>query len=169
VRGVSFSPDGGRVLTYGDDNTARVRSAETGEPLLPPLRHFGTVAAACFSADGARLATASADNSGRVWDAATGEPLTPPLSHRGWGRVTDVAFSPDGDRLVTAGADGTARLWRLGQSDWPAEDLERLAELLGGSRIGADAGSLVPLDAPALGRLWDELRARHPGSVGPGP
>ena len=57
---------------------------------------------------------------------------------------------------MTAGADGTAQVWRLGRNDWPAEDLERLAELLGGSRIGADAGSLVPLDAgalrPALGR-----------------
>jgi hypothetical protein len=38
-----------------------------------------------------------------------------------------------------------------------------------GGRIGADAGSLVPLDAGALGRLWDDLRARHPGSVGPSP
>jgi hypothetical protein len=70
---------------------------------------------------------------------------------------------------VTAGADGTAQLWRLDRNEWPAEDLERLAELLGGSRIGADAGSLVPLDAAALRRLWDDLRARHPESVGPSP
>jgi eukaryotic-like serine/threonine-protein kinase len=169
VRDVSFSPDGARVLTCSDDNTARVWDAATGASLLPPLRHFGSVEAARFSADGERLATASADNTGRVWDAATGDPLTPGLSHRGWGRVTDVAFSPDGDRLVTAGADGTAQVWRLGRNDWPAEDLERLAELLGGSRIGADAGNLVPLDAGALGRLWDDLRARQPGSVGPSP
>jgi WD40 repeat protein len=156
-------------VTSSDDNTVRVWSVVTGAPLLPPLRHFGSVATARFSADGKRLATASGDNSGRVWDAATGEPLTPPLSHRGWGRVTDVAFSPDGDRVVTASADGTAQVWPLGRTDWPAEDLERLAELLGGSRIGADAGSLVPLDAGALGRLWDELRARHPEAVGPSP
>jgi hypothetical protein len=70
---------------------------------------------------------------------------------------------------VTAGADGTAQVWRLGRNDWLPEDLERLAELLGGSRIGADAGSLVPLDAGALGRLWDDLRARHPEAVGPSP
>jgi hypothetical protein len=133
------------------------------------MRHERRVVRVAFSPDGRHLATASADNSGRVWDAATGEPLTPALGHRGWGRVTDVAFSPGGDRVVTAGADGTAQVWRLGRTDWPAGDLERLAELLGGSRIGADAGSLVPLEAGALGRLWDDLRARHPEAVGPSP
>jgi hypothetical protein len=35
VRGVSFSPDVGRVLTCGDDTTARIWSADTG---LPPIR-----------------------------------------------------------------------------------------------------------------------------------
>src|SRR5262249_57704827 len=73
VRGVAFSPDGGRVLTYGDDNTARVWSAATGEPLLPPLKHFGSVEAARFSADGKRLATGSAADSARGRDAATRE------------------------------------------------------------------------------------------------
>jgi hypothetical protein len=69
--------------------------------------------------------------------------------------------------VVTASADGTAQVWQLARNDWPADDLERLAELLGGCRIGADAGSLVPLDVPALRRLWDELRTRHPEAVGP--
>jgi WD40 repeat protein/predicted Ser/Thr protein kinase len=168
VHDVSFSPDGSRVLTCSDDNTAQVHSAATGKPLLPPLRHFGNVEVACFSADGKRLATASVDNTGRVWDAATGEPLTPPLSHRGWGRITDVAFSPTGDRLVTAGADGTAQVWQLDRNDWPAEDLERLAQLLGGCAIDADTGSVVPLDAGALRRIWEELRSKHPQFVGPG-
>src|SRR5262249_18459500 len=80
--------------------------------------------------------------------------LTPPLSHHGWGRVTDVAFSPAGDRVVTASADGTAQVWQLGGNDWPADDLERLAEALGGSRIGAGAGGLVPPGAGAPGRAW---------------
>jgi hypothetical protein len=167
--GRGVQPGGNRLLTCIGDNTARVWGAATGAPLLPPLRHFGSVEAGRFSADGKRLATASADNTGRVWDAATGEPLTTALSHRGWGRVTDVGFSPAGDRPVTAGADGTVQVWPLGRNDWPPEDLERLAELLGGSRIGADAGSLVPLDVGSLRRLWDELRTRRPEPVGPAP
>jgi WD40 repeat protein len=157
------------VLTASDDNTARVWDAATGAPVLPPLQHFGSAGAARFSADGERVLTASDDNTGRVWDGSTGDPLTPALGHGGWGRITDVAFSPTGDRFVTAGADGTACVWLLGSSEWPAGDLERLAELLGGSRIGPDAGSLVPLDPAALPRLWEEMRGRQPGAIGPLP
>jgi len=58
-------------------------------------------------------------------------------------------------------------VWPLESSDWRTDDLERLAELLGGSRIGADAGSLVPLDAGELRRLWDELRGRQAVATGP--
>ena len=70
---------------------------------------------------------------------------------------------------MTAGTDGIAEMEELGRTDWPPEDVERLAELLGGSRIGADAGSLVPLDAGTLRRLRDELRHPAPEFVGPGP
>jgi WD40 repeat protein len=169
VRDVSFSPDGGRVLTGGDDNTARVWGAESGELIVPALRHSGSVGAARFSADGRRVVTASADNTGRVWDADTGEPLTPPLWHRHWARITDAAFSPSGDRVVTAGEDGTARVWELRPADWPADDLERLAELLGGQRIDASGAGLIPLDAPAMRERWNDLRRRHPDAVGPRP
>jgi WD40 repeat protein/predicted Ser/Thr protein kinase len=166
VRDVCFSPDGTRVLTASDDNTARVWDAVSGAPLLPPLRHTGSVVRARFNAAGTRVVTASEDNTGRVWDAETGDPLTPALRHRGWGRLTDAAFDPAGDRVVTAGEDGTARVWPLGREDRPPEELERLAELLGGSRIGTDAGSRVPLDARALRELWADLRSRP--APGPG-
>ncbi len=107
--------------------------------------------------------------SGRVWDAHTGELLTPPLRHQGWGRVTDIAFNPLGDRVPTASLDGTAQIWNLSALDWPADDLQQLAELLGGHRIAADAGSLVPLDAPALRLRWESLRSRHPQAFGLSP
>lgn len=158
VRDISFSPDGRAVLTSCEDNTARVWDVASGKPLLPSLRHNGTVTMARYSRDGRWILTASDDNSGRVWDASTGEPLTPALKHRGWGRITYAAFNRAGDRIVTASEDGTAQVRVFDHRDLPSQDLERLAELLGGSSIGADAGSRVPLDARALKRLWDELR-----------
>ncbi|MCE9568098.1 MAG: protein kinase [Planctomycetes bacterium] len=166
---ISFSPDGSRVLTCGEDNTARIWSAVNGEQLVAAMRHHGTIGVARFSTDGSRVATASADDTGRVWDAATGEPLTPPLRHQGWGRITDVEFNPSGDRVVTTSVNGTAQLWKMSAPDWPTEDLEQLAELLGGQRIGADAASLVPLDAAELRVRWDNLRSRHPEAFGLNP
>jgi WD40 repeat protein/predicted Ser/Thr protein kinase len=169
VLDISFSPDGRRVLTCAEDNTARIWSAETGEQLVSAMRHHGSVSVARFSADGRLVATASANDMGRVWDATTGEPLTPPLRHQGWGRVTDIGFNSAGDRVVTASMDGTAQMWELFAHDWPAEDLEHLAELLGGHRIAADAASLVPLDVQGLRSRWEELRRRHPDALGSRP
>jgi hypothetical protein len=172
---------GRRLATASVDRTARLWDAASGQALLrAPLRHAGPVRDVSFSPDGGRLLTCNDNNAERAWSAVTGpplrqpvrhtgEPLTPALSHRGWGPGADLPFSPAGDRVVTASADGTAQVWQLGRNDWPADDLERLAELLGGGRIGAGAGSLVPLDVRALRRLWDELRTRRPEAVGPSP
>jgi WD40 repeat protein len=160
-----FSPDGTRILTSSDDNTARIWSDDNGDLVIPAMRHFGRVVTARFGAAGNRVATASADNTARVWDASTGAPLTPPLWHHGWGRVTDAAFNPTGNRIVTASVDHTAMIWELPSTSWPAEDLERLAELLGGCRIGADAGSLVPLNPAELRRRWEDLHRRYPGEL----
>src|SRR5262249_13066400 len=48
----AFSPDGERVVTASDDNTARVWVVRTGELLGGPLRLQGSVRQAAFSADG---------------------------------------------------------------------------------------------------------------------
>jgi WD40 repeat protein/predicted Ser/Thr protein kinase len=158
---VSFRADGLALLTTGEDNTARVWSVESGEPLLWPLQHDGSVTMARFSRDGRWIVTACDDGSGRIWDAATGEPLTPVLKHRDWGRITYAVFNSASDRVVTASEDGTAQVTELDSKDLPAGDLERLAELLGGYRIGEDAGSRVPLEARALQQLWNELGKQH--------
>jgi WD40 repeat protein len=58
----AFSPDGARVVTASNDQTARVWDAATGEPLTGPLEHQGTVWTAAFSPNGMRVVTASGDH-----------------------------------------------------------------------------------------------------------
>jgi WD40 repeat protein len=113
VERAEFSTDGRRVLTLytGAEGTARVWNAETGEPLIPPLRHGDRTDFAALSPDGRLLATTGEDKLVRLWDATTGKPAGDPLRHDGMART--AVFSPDGRRLATVSGDWVVRIWEL--------------------------------------------------------
>jgi len=104
-----FSPDGTRIVTASDDNTARIWDAVSAKEIAVVRGHGGRVTSAAFSPDGTRIVTASDDNTARIWDAASAKEIAVVRGHGG--RVTSAAFSPDGTRIVTASADKTARIW----------------------------------------------------------
>jgi WD40 repeat protein len=85
IAGARWSPDGTAVLTWGDREDggadARLWSAATGEPLLPPLRQDSPIAGAAFSRDGSRIQTWAADGDARLWDASNGYDITPGGDH----------------------------------------------------------------------------------------
>ena len=105
----AVSPDGKRILTPGEDNTAWFRDRVTGKG--GRVQHQGSVKAVAVSPDSTLLLTGSDDNTARLWDAATQKPIGPPLKHEG--PVGVVAFSPDGKTILTSSLDKTARLWRV--------------------------------------------------------
>ncbi len=123
VNGVAFSPDGTRIATASDDNTAKVWDAATGKELLTLVGHtqfagdtkFDAqgkrkgVEYVVFSPDGTHIATAGGDNTARIWDAATGKELFTLVGHTQL--VRTVRYSPDGKYLATASADSTAKIW----------------------------------------------------------
>ncbi len=109
VYSVSFSPNGQRLATAGEDGTARLWSI-SGKPLAQFKGHRDKVTSVSFSPNGQQLATASEDNTARLWNLS-GRQLAQFKGHRD--KVTSVSFSFDGQRLATASEDGTARLWDL--------------------------------------------------------
>jgi WD40 repeat protein len=151
-----FSPNGRRLVTTGDEDTARVWDATTGEPVAQPLKHNGKVIRAEFSPDGLYIVTASWDQSVRVWDASLGEPLTPSL----WHPIApkSASFSADGRYVVSIDGGGVARVWDLtGERLPPKEQMTRIVELLGQNRIDVNSGVLIPLDAADYRENWQAL------------
>ena len=109
VNGIAFSPDGRCLVTAGgDDFTARVWAAATGEQ-LQVLKHNHSVLRASFNQNGSRIVTACYEGTAQVWDTSTGQRIAAPLLHQG--PVDSASFSPDGQRVVTASRDNTVRVW----------------------------------------------------------
>jgi WD40 repeat protein len=108
VWSASIAPDGRRIVTASEDNTARVWDAENGGRLATLRGHTGPVRAAAFSPDSRQLITTSTDKTTRVWNVETGK-QSAVLEHDGV--VRSSAFSPDGKHIVTASDDKTARIW----------------------------------------------------------
>jgi WD40 repeat protein/DNA-binding SARP family transcriptional activator len=127
VAEVALTPDGTRLVTAEIDSTARVRDANTGEPLHSFTGHSGNVLAVDVSPDGTRAVTGSSDASARVWELATGRQQIVLAGHAG--NVEVVRFSLDGTHVLTGGTDGTTRVWDVstaGARDWltvPAAEL----------------------------------------------
>jgi hypothetical protein len=111
VNAVSFSPDGGRILSASHDGTLRLWQTATGRQARAWRGHDGPVWAVAFAGDGRRALSGGQDRMVRLWDVETGESLLA-LPEQAM-IVTCVALSPDGRHALSAGMDGVVRLWDL--------------------------------------------------------
>jgi WD40 repeat protein/tRNA A-37 threonylcarbamoyl transferase component Bud32 len=111
---VDFSADGKRLLTTGDDTTARMWETATGKLLQVFRGHADTVAHAISDREGKMVITASVDGTARVWDPATGEELRR-MQHPS--RVYSLALGPKGTLLVTGGHDRVVRVWDVASGE----------------------------------------------------
>jgi WD40 repeat protein/serine/threonine protein kinase len=113
VLSVAFSPNGQLLATGGEDGTAKVWDARTGQELFT-FKGRAAVNSVAFSPDGQRLSAASGGTA-QIWDARTGIELL--TIGRTIGPVWSVAFSPDGLRLATGsgdiagGLEGRTQVW----------------------------------------------------------
>ena len=108
VQIVSFSPNGRRIASAGDDNTIKLWDSTTGEELRTLVGHAGPVTSVSFSPDGQFIASGSRDRTFKLWDVDSGKKLK---TIKRYTPVLSVCFSPDGRQIAVASHDGVIKLW----------------------------------------------------------
>jgi WD40 repeat protein/DNA-binding winged helix-turn-helix (wHTH) protein len=156
VAGVTFSPDGQRILSASYDHTARIWNAADGRLLATLQGHTNKLTEADFSPDGQRIVTASFDHTARIWDGADGRLLAVLRGHTNW--IWHTAFSPDGRYILTASYDHTARIWN-------AADGQLLSTLQHGGEVphaefSPDGKRIVTASWDRTARVWSSADGR---------
>jgi WD40 repeat protein len=152
VTSVVWSPDGKRLATGSDDNTAKVWDAQTGKELLTLRGRSDAVMSVAWSPDGKRLATASDDKMVKVWDAETGKELLTLSGHND--SVCSVVWSPDGKRLATGSYDTTAKVWDA-ESGRELLTLSRHSGCVRGVAWSPDGKRLATGSWDHTAKVWD--------------
>ncbi|WP_420632137.1 WD40 repeat domain-containing protein [Candidatus Leptofilum sp.] len=149
VNNAVFSPDGHRILTASDDNTARLWDAD-GTLRATLIGHSALVRNAVFSPNGDRILTASEDNTAKLWNA-DGTLLNTLEGHTNL--VNKAVFSPNGDRILTASGDYTARLWNADGS--PLNILEGHTNWVSSASFSPNGNRILTASGDYTARLWD--------------
>jgi WD40 repeat protein len=160
VVSVDFTRDGKLFVTAAKDDTVRIRTIESGQPIAElqvPGKSYMT--AALISPDGRRILTLSSDDPARLWDwqGSPGSPLFELTGHTG--NVGFAIFSPDSTRLVTLAEDHTARVWDV----MTGRNVQGLAhdEYIGGAAFSADSRWIATVSADGFAALWDAASGRR--------
>jgi WD40 repeat protein/tetratricopeptide (TPR) repeat protein len=156
-RGVTFSPDGKRVVVICGGGQVLVIDPTTGMVTMRLEHGFersssNTYPGVRFTPDGQSLLTWGPDAAVKVWDESTGKLRYAPLMHDGL--VQDAMPSADGKRLVTAGRDATARVWDL-DTGKPACESLRHPDWVFTARFSPDGQQVLTACRDGSARVWD--------------
>ena len=155
---VRFSPDGGRLLSAGDDNVVHIWDVAAGK-LIKTLRgHGGRVQSAAFSPDGQSVLSGSQDATARLWSIEGYREVRALQGHvlRGHDNaILGARFSGDGARIVTASRDRTARTWDVATGSFLRELSEGHEFLATTAIFHPDGRRLITCAGDNSVRVWN--------------
>jgi WD40 repeat protein/energy-coupling factor transporter ATP-binding protein EcfA2 len=108
VNGVSFSSDGTRIASVGDDCNIILWSPDGKMIRTIKKAHDNQIWSIRFSRDNKFFASASTDHTLKVWNIK-GDFLFPLKKHTD--SVYDITFSADNQQIASSGADSSIKLW----------------------------------------------------------
>ncbi len=165
---VLFLPGENRALSAGDDYTAILWDAATGNGIATLEGHQGKILDLAATPDGKLAATAGWDGAVGLWDAETGESIAMLKGHRA--PVQAVRFAKDGQQLYSASSDGTVRLWDVAEKSIKRIEVKHgfginrlvINEAAGWLAYGALDGGVRILDLESGKEIADVTSGRQP-------
>ena len=155
-----FSPDGKKIITASQDQTAKIWDVKTGM-LDTAYEHEDAVVAAMYSQDGAKVVTASG-NTIKIFDVKTKKLDTTLTGHIA--TIKSVEFSPDGRKIVTASADKTAKIWDVKTSNIIA-DLKSHTSSVKFACFSPDGDKIITVSSDSIARIWDAFSGKLVASL----
>ncbi len=113
---VTWTPDGERLVSTGEDGQVLFIAPSTGEVQASWQAHDAGITSISFSPDGRHAVTGGDDATVRLWDVATGALVREHSPHDGW--VNFSTFLPDG-RFLTVGTDHRVFVWSVDDAGPP--------------------------------------------------
>ncbi len=158
VRCLAVSPDGGLLLSGGQDNTLRLWDLATGQNLQTFRGHDSWVRSVAFAGDGRRLVSASQDATLRTWSLSGYEELRAFYGREFEGHsdaILAASFSPDQTEIVTASRDRTARTWDVTTGQTRQTFSEGHSFLASSAKFFEHDRKLVTSAVDNTTRIWD--------------
>lgn len=110
IRSISWSFDGRRLVSAGNDMKARVWDVSTGKVLVTYHGHTTGIHTVAWSPRGLLIASAGFDHQIHVWSATRGAQMNMYQGHKQ--PVRSLAWSVDGQHVASVdGPDGMVRVW----------------------------------------------------------
>ncbi|MBL7960637.1 WD40 repeat domain-containing protein, partial [bacterium] len=107
----SFSPDGKKIASCGEDRTVKLWDVEKGTLIRTFDGHQLNVWSLKFTPNGDRLVSGSYDKTLKIWSLNDGNLIKTLEGHTD--AVVDLSISPDGLTLASGSDDATIKLWNL--------------------------------------------------------
>lgn len=175
IRTAAFSPDGGRLITAGDDQVVHTWDAGSGKALETFAGHSAPVKAIACLPDGS-IVSSGDDQHLVVWNTQPGwrfaGQLGPsaeaPLDLRGSpfvGRVLAIDFSPDGKLLATGGGEvsrsGELMIWNLEDRSLVRQIEDAHSDTVLGVEFSRDGNSLLSGAADKFVKTFEVATGNH--------
>ena len=152
INSAAFSPDGSKIVTASDDNTAKIWDAESFELLGTLEGHIGPINSAAFSHDGKMVVTASWDKTAKIWNAESLALLGTFIGHTRL--VNSAAFDDDSKRVITASSDRTVKIWCV-ESFALLGTLKGHADCVNSALFDRDGKRIVTASDDGTAKIWD--------------